>query len=322
MSNIYIYQIYYDELSKSKLLPEFIPLDNTSNKRPDWFEFLVILNFLRENEPGESLFLRKFVLGIQAQANSKNFTRPFMPAAPGLTAFASLSMAVSVRSGDWYGFLSPKFQRKTQLDPQHVIQMIKENSQHANVALFSPGWDQNAFFKNPWEQGEIWHPGITQLSQDFVSYLNLDIDLESLVTDSYSAVFSNYVIAKKEYWVEWKRIPQKSFLFSEENKGKLGSSQNTSYSSSRNQYPMKTFIQERFASLILTTGEFQVLSPDTFIQSMTGKVFKRLFQDSLETRKLLAICDLLKSKYRKKSGSRYFCGSLFWASKPKQAANT
>ncbi|OOZ38257.1 electron transporter RnfD, partial [Solemya pervernicosa gill symbiont] len=31
---------------------------------------------------GESLFLREFVLGIQAQANSKNFTRPFMPAAP------------------------------------------------------------------------------------------------------------------------------------------------------------------------------------------------------------------------------------------------
>ncbi|QKQ25751.1 hypothetical protein [Candidatus Reidiella endopervernicosa] len=31
---------------------------------------------------GESLFLRKFVLGIQAQANSKNFTRPFMPSAP------------------------------------------------------------------------------------------------------------------------------------------------------------------------------------------------------------------------------------------------
>ncbi|QKQ26627.1 hypothetical protein [Candidatus Reidiella endopervernicosa] len=26
--------------------------------------------------------MREFVLGIQAQANSKNFTRPFMPAAP------------------------------------------------------------------------------------------------------------------------------------------------------------------------------------------------------------------------------------------------
>ncbi|QKQ27286.1 hypothetical protein [Candidatus Reidiella endopervernicosa] len=38
---------------------------------------------------GESLFLRKFVLGIQAQANSKNFTRPFMPAAPRRPAYVA-----------------------------------------------------------------------------------------------------------------------------------------------------------------------------------------------------------------------------------------
>ncbi|WP_236725693.1 hypothetical protein, partial [Solemya pervernicosa gill symbiont] len=37
---------------------------------------------LFQHDTGESLFLRKLVLGIQAQANSKNFTRPFMPAAP------------------------------------------------------------------------------------------------------------------------------------------------------------------------------------------------------------------------------------------------
>ncbi|WP_338140936.1 EAL domain-containing protein [Candidatus Reidiella endopervernicosa] len=33
-------------------------------------------------ETGESLFLRKLVLGIQAQASGKYLTRPFMPAAP------------------------------------------------------------------------------------------------------------------------------------------------------------------------------------------------------------------------------------------------
>ncbi|QKQ27895.1 tetratricopeptide repeat protein [Candidatus Reidiella endopervernicosa] len=37
----------------------------------------------------ESLFLRKFVLGIQAQANSKNLTRPFMPTAPRRPAFVA-----------------------------------------------------------------------------------------------------------------------------------------------------------------------------------------------------------------------------------------
>ncbi|OOZ40859.1 hypothetical protein BOW53_05860 [Solemya pervernicosa gill symbiont] len=51
---------------------------------------------------GESLFLRKLVLGIQAQASGKYLTRPFMPTAPpdgvdyrGLTTLTSLSMAVS-----------------------------------------------------------------------------------------------------------------------------------------------------------------------------------------------------------------------------------
>ena len=45
-----IYQIYYDEASRLKLDPGFIPLDNCANARPDWFEFWVILNFLRNNE--------------------------------------------------------------------------------------------------------------------------------------------------------------------------------------------------------------------------------------------------------------------------------
>ncbi|WP_221900467.1 hypothetical protein [Bathymodiolus platifrons methanotrophic gill symbiont] len=31
---------------------------------------------------GESLFLRKLVLGIPAQASGKNLTRPLMPSAP------------------------------------------------------------------------------------------------------------------------------------------------------------------------------------------------------------------------------------------------
>ncbi len=36
----------------------------------------------RHNISGESLFLRKLVLGIPAQASGKNLTRPLMPSAP------------------------------------------------------------------------------------------------------------------------------------------------------------------------------------------------------------------------------------------------
>lgn len=43
---IYIYQIFYDDLTKSKVDKGFIPLDNTQNLRPDWAEYWPIRNVL------------------------------------------------------------------------------------------------------------------------------------------------------------------------------------------------------------------------------------------------------------------------------------
>jgi len=45
MSITNIYQIYYDEESKSRLDPGFTPLDNSNNPRPDWREYWPIRNF-------------------------------------------------------------------------------------------------------------------------------------------------------------------------------------------------------------------------------------------------------------------------------------
>jgi hypothetical protein len=46
MAKFYIHQIYYDDASRAALEPGFIPLDNTSNERPDWFEYHPIRKFL------------------------------------------------------------------------------------------------------------------------------------------------------------------------------------------------------------------------------------------------------------------------------------
>lgn len=46
---ILIHQIYYNDETRRKIMPGFVPLDNTDNLRPDWFEFWVILNFLRHH---------------------------------------------------------------------------------------------------------------------------------------------------------------------------------------------------------------------------------------------------------------------------------
>jgi hypothetical protein len=256
---ICIYQIYYNNETQKKILPGFIPLDNTKNLRPDWFEFWVILNFLRNN-----------VLDDDA----------------------------------WYGFLSPKFYDKTGFNSDYVIKAIENYGALGNVALFSPGWDQLAYFLNVFEQGDVWHPGLMAASQDFVNKYQLEINLNTLVSDASSSVFSNYIIAKKEFWIQWRKIAEQFFEYVENNPEHQVK---TSYGALENQFPMKTFIQERLATLILSTNTFKVLSPD---QSFNAPIFTRLFPDDIKTRRLLQACDLMKTKYRESKDEKYL--EMYW----------
>lgn len=257
---IFIYQIYYNNETQEKLLPGFIPLDNTKNLRPDWFEFWVILNFLRNNVLDDD---------------------------------------------DWYGFLSPKFYEKTGYNSEFVLKSIENYGSLVNVALFSPAWDQLAYFLNPFEQGEVWHPGLMAASQKFVNKYNSELNLNALVSYSSTSVFSNYIIAKKEFWIKWMNIAEFFFEYVENNPEH---GIKTSYGSLENQFPMKTFIQERLASLILSTNSFKVLSPD---QSFRAPIEKTLFPDDIKTRRLLQVCDLMKAKYCESNDRKYL--EMYWS---------
>ena len=104
----------------------------------------------------------------------------------------------------WYGFLSPIFRFKTGLDSKVVSEFLQQvDPHHANVALFASGWDQIAYFRNIFEQGEFWHPGLIDGSQKFFDRIGLTINLLTLTTHSLSSVFSNYLVAKPCYWRHW-----------------------------------------------------------------------------------------------------------------------
>jgi hypothetical protein len=247
-----IHQIFYDESSKRMLDPGFVPLDNTSNERPDWYEFWVI---------------REFLLNTVLQEDT------------------------------WYGIFSPKFRHKTGLDATSVLNFVEYYSPSTDVAIFSPGWDQIAYFQNPFEQGDFWHPGLLDLSQQFLVSVGIDVDLRTLVTDSSTTVFSNYVVAKAAFWREWLRIANFFFDYVEYGREPLsvGLRSTTSYGSADRQRPMKVFIQERFASLVLACGNFRVKAIDL---SGNLPIFTRLFCDDVPTRRLLHTCELLKRQYR------------------------
>jgi len=263
MKKIYVHQIFYDSESRAKIQPGFIPIDNTNSAHRDWFEFWVILNFLRNNPLEENA---------------------------------------------WYGFLSPKFLEKTGIDSTAILQAIEANYESMDIAVFSTAWDQLAYFVNPWEQGEVWHPGLTALTQGFLADHGFTTDLRNIVTDSANSAFSNYVIAKKEFWMAWYDLAEKFFAYVETNADQHPEFiKTTSYGSNINQYPMKTFIQERFTSLIMAAGNYKVLFAD---QSSSRPIFSRIFSDDSKTRNMLQTCDLMKSKYRETLDPAYL--DMYW----------
>lgn len=248
MSQAQIFQIFYDEKSKSQLDDGFKGLDNTSAQVDGWFEFSPIFNFLESN---------------------------------------------SLTDDVWYGFLSPKFTSKTGCDAAYVYDFLNRIPKNSEVAIFSPGWDQLSYFLNPWEQGELWHPTITQITQEFLVATERNVDLKNVVADLTTSVFSNYVIAKKRFWMAWWAIAKEFKQFVAERSEY--DTQLISYGSLRNQVPIKTFIQERLATYLLVTGDYvSVASRRTHKQ----RVMRRLFSQGEADRKLFLLCDQFKRMYR------------------------
>ena len=246
--NIAIYQIFYDEESKSKIDAKFIGLDNTKNERPDWFEFWPIRNFLNTH---------------------------------------------SLNENTWYGFLSPNFSSKTIYATEYIFELLNNFNDQVDVALFSHSWDQLAYYLNPFEHGEAWHPGLMDATQKFVNYCNLEIDLKTLVTYSMNSVFSNYIIAKPVFWRKWLLIANKFYEYADSDFSGLNQL-TTSYGSQEHEVSMKTFIQERLSTLVLSQSSFRVVTPNTSNLSPPNSI---IFKVNEDTRFLLQTLELLKKNY-------------------------
>ena len=243
-----IFQIYYDAESRMALDQGFIPLDNTQNERPDWFEFWVIRNFLQNN---------------------------------------------ALDPNSWYGFLSPNFTVKTKLNSQYVLTFLSALDPKYEVALFTSSPDLLAIHLNPFEHGEYAHPGLLRASQAFLDTTDYRVELQKLVTTLETSVFSNYIIAKPRFWCEWLKLANVFFDYVEGlEKNKSANVdhnlilQNTYYL--KNNVQMKVFVQERFASLILSQGDFETYVPPIInefqIYDMPG-------------REILSTCENLKKSF-------------------------
>lgn len=188
-----------------------------------------------------------------------------------------------------YAFLSPKFKEKTGHCFESINLETEADSGASDVFLFSHGWDQLCFFKNPWEQAEAWHKGVAVESQRFFNSKGININVGGLVTCRRNSVFSNFILAKSSYWEEWLSLARQ---FSDYCNGTGSFLEQVGTRHRGALVPLKVMIQERFPTVILSQNEFKTVVVDNLTDSIAP-----FFVDTPENRLRLLDCDAHKQKF-------------------------
>lgn len=257
--NLIAYQIFYDERTKSLVDSEFIPLDNSKNERSDWREYWPMRSVLK---------------------------------------------TVEFDDNDYVGFFSPKFTQKTGLTSAHVREFFETVTASTQIDIpdvisFSPYPDLCAIFVNIFEQGETNHSGITKLAIEVFEVLNIEINIQSMVNDSTTNIFSNFFIATPRFWNKWLDICEKIFDICEDKNSNLGQRLNQVVDHGLTiDAQAKVFLIERIATIILETTDFSC-------EPYTSKILPFELSKLIPFRDELFICDRLKNSYRKTGKIEY-----------------
>jgi hypothetical protein len=251
MHSLHVYQILNHYTSRQELDPGFGVLDNSTNERPDWYEYWPIRNYLLNEKLDENAF---------------------------------------------YGFLSPKFKHKTNLDAAMVRAFVDGTEAATDVILFSPSIHNSAYFLSVFEHGEAEHPGLSAVAARLFERIQGPVDLSEFISDSRNTVHSNYFIAKPRFWRAWLAITETMFAIAEAPDDPLGEALRapTTYRG-RSDVQMKIFVMERIATWILVSDRrFVSRARDPF--AARSRFYKL---------PVAIVCDALKIAYVTQGRAQY-----------------
>jgi hypothetical protein len=106
MTIIHAYQNFHDETSRRALDPGFLPLDNTAQERPDWWEYWPIRKFLLGQGLEEDAFYGFFSAKLKSKVNlTAEQVHEFIRACPADTDVVLFSPHVHLSAHFWNVFL-------------------------------------------------------------------------------------------------------------------------------------------------------------------------------------------------------------------------
>ncbi|MHB1116408.1 glycosyltransferase [Sideroxydans sp.] len=191
----------------------------------------------------------------------------------------------------YLGFFSPRFFEKTRMRGEDVLAVVRQSVDE--VVSFSPFFDQGAIHINPFMQGEVNHPGMVDVAQDVLKSLDIKIDLQSIVCDRTTTIFSNYFVARYSFWKRWFACFEHIYAICEGPDSAL-KSRLLSYTKYRagTDYQMKIFILERLVTVLMEESHLQCeLALDIRHAPMSFPGTEKVLDE-------LVVTDWLKGRFR------------------------
>jgi hypothetical protein len=171
----------------------------------------------------------------------------------------------------YYGFFSPRLREKTGLDGHAIREFVANLTNDNEIVTFSPQPDFGACFLNVFEQNDFLDPGFREVSQAFLNQMGWPVDLYNLVMDSRQIVFSNFFVAKPNFWRQWLSLNEQLFAFCEHGADSPLRQKLLELTHYKNGVPRKVFLAERMASLMLATqSHWKLRAYDTFKCAWSG----------------------------------------------------
>lgn len=165
--------------------------------------------------------------------------------------------------GVHYGFFSPKFRAKTQLDSASVHDFVQHSGADADVISFSPFFEEMALPLNIIEQAIQHHPDSADTFSQCASLIAPEFRMDQSVMSSRNTIFCNFFVAKAEFWGEWFRQCERIFEIAERADTPLAAGLNRVVTYGAWTAPAKVFVIERVASLLLySQGRWKVTAAD------------------------------------------------------------
>lgn len=183
-----------------------------------------------------------------------------------------------------YGFFSPRFTEKLHCSSDDILSFTAAQDEKTQLVSFSPYFDLQAAFLNPFEQGEFSHPGLLDTAARALREILPQIDLHTLACSAGGSIYCNYFAAKPAFWRQWLGVCERLFAMAESPGHPLHAALNRPYAH-RGANQAKVFVAERIAALLVQTngiavarfpqsslsGIFPATDPEVFEQMSTLK---------------------------------------------------